>query len=164
MTEQPHRRVHVPVHLRWGDLDALGHVNNATMLKLLEEARLRAFWVPEAELEAPPTAVMRTELTPSARRVTLIAHQEVEYLRPVPYSQRPLDVQLWFGNLGGSSAEVCYEVCSPAGSEPQTVYARATSTVVLVDAGTGRPTRLPADMREAWTPFLGPAVRFARRR
>ena len=28
---------------------------------------------------------------------TLIARQEIEYLRPVPYQRNPLDVQLWFG-------------------------------------------------------------------
>ena len=51
-------RVRIPIHLRWGDLDALGHVNNTSMLKLLEEARLRAFWKPEAGLSGPPTAIL----------------------------------------------------------------------------------------------------------
>jgi acyl-CoA thioester hydrolase len=35
-------RLHIPIHLRWGDLDAFNHVNNASMLKLLEEVRVRA--------------------------------------------------------------------------------------------------------------------------
>ena len=36
------RRLHIPIHLRWGDLDAFNHVNNTSMLKLLEEvARAR---------------------------------------------------------------------------------------------------------------------------
>ena len=30
-------RMHVPVRLRWNDLDAYGHVNNAAMLVLLED-------------------------------------------------------------------------------------------------------------------------------
>lgn len=38
-------RLHVPTPLRWSDLDAYGHVNNARMLSLLEEARIQAFWV-----------------------------------------------------------------------------------------------------------------------
>ncbi|OUE16058.1 putative ABC transporter ATP-binding protein [Clavibacter michiganensis subsp. michiganensis] len=40
----PVTRVHVPVHLRWADLDAYDHVNNVEVLRLLEEARVRAFW------------------------------------------------------------------------------------------------------------------------
>jgi len=33
-------RIHVPIKLRWSDLDAYGHVNNAAMLTLLEESRI----------------------------------------------------------------------------------------------------------------------------
>ena len=55
-------RMHVPIHLRWGDLDAFNHVNNATMLKLLEEARVRVFWSPIVGEEAPDTAVIEAGL------------------------------------------------------------------------------------------------------
>ena len=37
-------RLHVPIKLRWSDLDAYGHVNNAAMLTLLEESRISVFW------------------------------------------------------------------------------------------------------------------------
>ena len=30
-------KLHVPIKLRWSDLDAYGHVNNAAMLTLLDE-------------------------------------------------------------------------------------------------------------------------------
>ncbi|KJL38859.1 Thioesterase superfamily protein [Microbacterium terrae] len=158
-------RLHVPIHLRWGDLDALGHVNNTSMLKLLEEARLRAFWRPEDGSDAAPTAVFdMSVLEGGGTRATLIARQEIEYLRPVPYGQRPLDVQLWVGRIGGSSVEVCYEVFSPAGAEPQTLYARASAVVVLVDTSTGRPTRWGQGERAAWSPFIGEPIQFANRR
>ena len=39
-------RIHIPIHLRWADLDAYNHLNNVEMLRLLEEARVRMFWVP----------------------------------------------------------------------------------------------------------------------
>src|SRR5690606_25574669 len=98
------RRLHIPIHLRWGDLDAFNHVNNASMLKLLEEVRIRAFWRPGADEEAPATAVLDSGIDTGT--LTLVARQEIEYLRPVPYQRNPLDVQLWFGKLGGSSIEV----------------------------------------------------------
>ena len=82
------RRLHIPIHLRWGDLDAFNHVNNASMLKLLEEVRVRAFWRPAADEDAPTTAVLDSGI--DAGTLTLIARQEIEYLRPVPYGQRPL--------------------------------------------------------------------------
>ena len=40
-------RLHIPIPLRWGDLDAYGHINNVEMLRLLEEARIQAFWRPD---------------------------------------------------------------------------------------------------------------------
>ena len=130
--------MHVPIHLRWGDLDALGHVNNTSMLKLLEEARLRAFWFSDGEGEPLPTAVFDMDVLDSGGdRATLIAHQEIEYLRPVPYSQRPLDVRIWIGAMGGSSADICFEVFSPAGDSASVLYAPATVVVLLVVTASG---------------------------
>ncbi len=159
------RRLHIPIHLRWGDLDAFNHVNNTSMLKLLEEARVRAFWLPQPGEEAPGTAVLESSIHSGV--LTLIARQEIEYLAPVPYQRYPLDVQMWFGKLGGSSIEVCYEVCSPsetAGDTGQIIYARATTVVVKVDAETGRPLRLSATEREAWEPYVGEPIEYAHRR
>jgi len=96
-------RLHIPIHLRWGDLDAFNHVNNTAMLQLLEEARVRAFRQPLPGEHAPATAVM--DSSQGSGILSLIARQEVEYLAPVPYQRFPLDVQLWFGALGGSSME-----------------------------------------------------------
>jgi acyl-CoA thioester hydrolase len=154
-------RLHVPIHLRWGDLDAFNHVNNTSMLKLLEEARVRAFWKAEEGETAPSTAVLNSGI--EAGTLTLIARQEIEYLAPVPYQRRPLEVQMWFGKLGGSSLEVCYEVFNDPSNETRVLYARSTAVIVLVDAASGRPTRITPEMREAWTPYVGEPIRYAHR-
>jgi acyl-CoA thioester hydrolase len=156
-------RLHVPIRLRWSDLDAYGHVNNAEMLRLLEEARIQAFWVTDesSQIEGS-TAVL--EGLPGSATITLIARQEIEYLAPIPYLRTPLDVQLWLGRLGGASLEVCYEVCSPIGAEPFVQYAKASSTIVLVDAATGKPRRITDEERAAWTPFTEDPIIFANRR
>ncbi len=145
-------RLHIPIRLRWNDLDAYGHVNNAAMLVLLEEARIQAFWgTTELSAVADPSTLW------------LVARQEVEYLAPVPYQGQPLDVQLWLGRLGGASLEVCYEVCSPLDAEPFVQYARAASTIVLVDAASQRPRRISDHEREVWTPYLDDPVVFTKR-
>jgi acyl-CoA thioester hydrolase len=154
-------RLHVPIQLRWGDLDAFNHVNNTSMLKLLEEARVRAFWKPAPGEVAPPTAVLDSGLAHGL--LTLIARQEIEYLAPVPYQRHPLDIQMWFGKLGGSSLEVCYEVRADAAAEQQALYARATTVMVLVDAASGRPVRLSPEMRAAWEPLAGEPLTYRRR-
>lgn len=160
-------RLHVPIKLRWSDLDAYGHVNNAEMLRLLEEARIEAFWAPDdlgqgsGEAVGGSTAVL--DGRPGADTLTLIARQEIEYLAPIPYLRQPLDVQLWLGRLGGASLEVNYEVWSPDGVEPRTMFSRAATTIVLVDATSQRPRRINERERAAWTPYLDDPVTFTKR-
>ncbi|WP_104081524.1 thioesterase family protein [Cryobacterium sp. Y11] len=155
-------KLHVPIRLRWSDLDAYGHVNNSEMLRLLEEARILAFWVTEdSGAVGASTAVL--DGRPGADTLTLIARQEIEYLAPVPYLRQPLDVRLWLGKLGGASLDVCYEVYSPEGVAPEVLYARANATIVLVDAASERPRRINDTERAAWTPYLDDPIVFARR-
>ncbi|UOE45313.1 acyl-CoA thioesterase [Agromyces larvae] len=157
-------RLHVPTPLRWGDLDAYGHVNNARMLSLLEEARIQAFWVSDDTSEhavGASTAVI--DASEGTSTLTLIARQEVEYLAPIPYRRLPLDIELWIGRMGGASLEVCYEVFSPEGVEPRTLYTRAATTIVLVDAASNTPRRLTEHERSAWLPYVEAPVEFRRR-
>jgi acyl-CoA thioester hydrolase len=156
-------RLHVPTGLRWSDLDAYGHVNNASMLRLLEEARIQAFWVADdaESLVGATTAVL--DGRPGADTLTLIARQEIEYLAPIPYLRPPLDVQLWLGRLGGASLEVWYGGHSPRGSDPDVLFTKASTTIALVDAATGRPRRINAVERAAWEPYLDEPVDFRRR-
>lgn len=169
-------RLRVPVQLRWSDMDAYGHVNNVEMLRLLEEARIEAFWAhpaaatPPGEAvaapaEAPaaerwPTAVL--DAGPGAQTATLVARQEVEYLRPLGYRRTPVVVDMWIGHLGGASIDVCYEVqdVEPGASGP---YARAVTTLVLVDAATGSPRRIGEVERAAWLPYVEAPPTFRRR-
>jgi acyl-CoA thioester hydrolase len=216
-------RLQVPVQLRWSDMDAYGHVNNVELLRLLEEARIEAFWahpagpdgplpaagpdvngivggpsgdpardpspdpaagpahdpaagpehdaahdVPHDAPHAPaggpdragwPTAVL--DAGPGARTATLVARQEVEYLRPLGYRRTPVLVDMWIGHLGGASIDVCYEVRDAgAGGDP---YARAITTLVLVDAATGAPRRIGERERDAWLPYVAEPPTFRRR-
>ncbi|WP_225754013.1 thioesterase family protein [Actinotalea sp. Marseille-Q4924] len=161
-------RLHVPVPLRWGDLDAYGHVNNVAMLRLLEEARIAAFWrhpaagtpaVDAADVDlGAPTAVL--DAGPTASTHTLVARSEIEYLLPLPYRREPAVVEMWLGHLGGASIDVCYEITG--GDEAaREVFARAITTLVLIDAATQRPRRLTDDERSVWGRYLGepPAMR-----
>jgi acyl-CoA thioester hydrolase len=158
-------RLHVPISLRWSDFDAYAHVNNAEMFRLLEEARIQAFWVPDgghggAE-PTPGTAIL--DARPGAKVIALIARQEIEYLTPIPYMRQALDVELWIGRIGGASLELCYEIYSPAGVAPRVLFVRAATTLVMVEVATGKPMRLDAEQREAWEPYLEPPVVFSKR-
>ncbi len=153
-------RLAMPVQLRWGDVDAYQHVNNAAMLQLLEEARIEAFWRhPDDAREPWPTAVL--DAGPGAQVSTLVARQEIEYLVPLGYRRTPVIVDLWIGRIGGASIEVCYEVRDDG--EEAAVYARAAATIVLIDTVTGRPRRIGDAERAAWEPYVDEPIAFRRR-
>lgn len=150
-------RLHVPVHLRWGDLDAYNHVNNVEVFRILEEARVRAFWASDdARDEKLPTAVF----APGGASLSLISGHRIEYIRPLSYQRQPVDVQIWFTRLSGARATIGYEVFDGASD---LVYARASSTMVFVQEDGYRPRRMSQVEWDAWSPYLGEAVAFSGR-
>ncbi|MFP7760003.1 acyl-CoA thioesterase [Marisediminicola sp. LYQ134] len=155
-------RIHVDIPLRWSDFDAYAHVNNAEMLRLLEEARIQAFWRPDSGA-APAVATAILDARPGAELISLIARQEIEYVAPIPYMRAPIDIEMWIGRIGGASLEICYELYSPSGVTPRILFTRAATTLVMVTAATGKPTRISDELRDAWSPYLEEPVVFTKR-
>ncbi|HET9647621.1 MAG TPA: thioesterase family protein [Microlunatus sp.] len=118
-------RFHYSCPMRWGDLDAQGHVNNAVFLEYLQEARV------EFLLTGPP--IMHQLL---ATGVLVVSHQ-VEYLSPMSYDGSPVEIELWLESVGGSRFEVGYEV-----SHAQRLSARARTVGVPYDLTRGTLRRL----------------------
>lgn len=156
-------RLHVPVHLRWGDLDAYNHVNNVELMRLLEEARVRAFWRSDEDGDGVDRGMALIEAEAGSDTITLIARHEVAYVAPIAYRRAPLDVQLWISHLGGASLDVCYDVYG-TGETSRDLYARAVSTIVLVDSSTSRPRRITDEERAAWSVYLGDPLQLGRKR
>ncbi|MBP1325525.1 acyl-CoA thioester hydrolase [Leucobacter exalbidus] len=143
-------RTHVDIELRWGDQDAYGHVNNVAFARFLEEARVRTFWLGSGREDTGMARHFRGN-DPAGPKM-LVASQQIEFVRVLEYSERPIVVELWIGKLGGSSLEVHYEIIDGAAAE-RTVIAKAISHIVIVDGVTMRPIRLSPEGRtsvEAW--------------
>ena len=82
------------VALRWGDMDALGHVNQAVFHELLEEAR---------------TAMLST--LPSQQKGSFVmARVELDYRREIPLYHRFVDVTLKVEEVGRSSITVTQQI------------------------------------------------------
>lgn len=132
-------RAHIDLELRWGDQDAYGHVNNVAFARFLEEARVRLFWLGTAREATGMEQHFRAD-DPSGPKM-LVASQQIEFTAVLNYSEATVVVEAWIGRLGGSSLEVHYEIVS-ANERQRTVFAKAISTMVLVDGETLRPVRL----------------------
>lgn len=115
--------------LRWSDLDAQGHVNNVALVDMLQESRVALF-------RAGPASSLLSD------GVVVVSHQ-VEYLASVGYAPEPIRIDLGVSALGGARFELAYEVFQD-GLE----VARARTVLCPFDFASGKPVRLPANVRE----------------
>jgi acyl-CoA thioester hydrolase len=118
--------------LRWGDLDAQGHVNNASYLDYLQEARV------DFLLSGPP--IMQRLLDTG---VLVVSHQ-LEYLHPVHFSEEPIRIELWVDSIGASRFTIGYELFS---GEP--LVARARTGAAPFDLASNSLRRLLPEERTA---------------
>lgn len=145
-----------PLQLRFGDIDAYGHVNNATYFSYFEHARVQLHQLP-ADPASPSGPVIRD--LAGHGTFTLVAGQEIEYRAPLVLRPEPVYVDVWVTHVGGSSFRTGYTV---AEQDRSAVYAIGASTMVLVDRGGGHPVQLPEGYRAALRRFAGPEVPFRR--
>lgn len=75
-------------YVRWGDLDAFGHVNNSTYLIFAQEARYA--WSKMLEM--------------------VVARAEVDFIAPIYTGDIYIDVEIWVNKIGTSSFGVTYEM------------------------------------------------------
>jgi acyl-CoA thioester hydrolase len=122
--------------LRWSDMDVFGHVNNARVLTLYEEARVSLMFL----------GARRHGVT-SFERGVVIARHEVDYLLPVDYAD-PVRIELWIEEMRPSRFTICYELF-----DAERVASRARSVCVPFDLANQRPRRLSAAERAFLEPW-----------
>ncbi len=118
----------VDVPIRWTDLDAQAHVNNATVVDYLQEARVHVL------LGGPNAALL-------AGGIVIVAHS-VTYLAPISYDTEPLQVTVRIGDLGAARLTYDYDL-----SQRGRPVARARSQACAFDFAAGRPRRFTPDER-----------------
>jgi len=132
LPQPPALLLSMPIALRWRDLDAFNHVNNANFLTFLVEARIHWFdslggpWVTDAF--AP-----------------LLAAVQVNYRQPIPYPAS-LVVKLLAERVGSTSLTIGHRIASADGA---TLYADGHVVMVWIDRVSGRPIALPGHVRVA---------------
>ncbi|MDA0225795.1 MAG: thioesterase family protein [Proteobacteria bacterium] len=126
------RLAHVErIPIRWGDMDAMGHVNNTLYFRYMEQSRISWFdaLVPEE----------------SAWRSTgiVIVNASCNYRRPMTYPGT-VEVRLFVGAPGGSSVPTYYEMRVDDDPLP---YADGAAVVVFIDMEKQKPVRIPEAIR-----------------
>ena len=133
MNNDPKLLVVAPVSVRWGDMDAFGHVNNSVFATYLEEARLRWFATIEGgwydESAAP-----------------VVAAQSFNFRQPIEWPAE-IEVELTLERSGTSSMTLGFRMVSR--DPPKRFYADGSTVLVWIDRATGKSTPLPASVRAA---------------
>ena len=117
-----------PIQVRWRDLDAFGHVNNATFASYLEMARTDAWTVlfGGRNALAIPFFVKRLE---------------IDYRRPIGLEDK---VRVWLRVGETRGASFTFEYVVEVGEE---IAAEAVTRLACVDKTTGRPVPIEAGVR-----------------
>ena len=114
--------------VRWDDIDAFGHVNNAKYLTYIQEARF--LWSPIIEM--------------------VVARAEVDFIEPIYEGGRFYDINLWVEAIGNSSFTMGYEVVGDNG----VVHAKVKTVQVAVSMETKKSRPLTDAEREFLDKYL----------
>jgi acyl-CoA thioester hydrolase len=113
-------------------IDANRHVNNVEFVRWMQDAAV-----------AHASAVGCTAATAAAGCTWVVRRHTVDYLRPVFVGDR-VEVKTWIADYRRAFSTRHYEFSRAGESEP---LARGETLWVYVDAATGRPKSIPAEMQ-----------------
>jgi acyl-CoA thioester hydrolase len=114
-------------YVRWDDLDAFGHVNNAVYLTYAQEARFA--WSGILEM--------------------VVARAEVDFIAPIYDGDTFLDIELWVSAIGNSSFTMTYEIKMKG-----ELVARVKTVQVTVDMSTKKSQPIGDEQRAFLTKYL----------
>lgn len=120
--------------IRWGDMDAMGHVNNTNYFRYIESARIawleQVGGLPHSRAEGP-----------------VIVNASMNFLKQLTYPGE-IEVRTFVAPPGRSSVEVSHEIrLVGADGEPGDLHADGVAKVVWVDFKLGKSAPLPESLR-----------------
>ena len=127
MTQHARVLVHTSIQpIRWGDMDALGHVNNTVYFRYMEQARIEWLYAQAEAADAYATG-----------QGLVIINASCTFLEPLLYPG-DVEVRMFLGDPGRSSVGSYYDI-HMGGRK----YADGAAKIVWIDLATGRPVPLP---------------------
>ncbi len=127
-----------PIQIRFKDVDALGHVNNANHLTYFETARIDYF-----------RAVISVPIDWETEGM-ILKHQSVDYKKPILLNDQ-IAVDTWFVRAGNTSFELHYSLVRINKDGSETEMASGTSIIVCYNYKEQRTTPVP----KIWVEKMG---------
>lgn len=123
-----------PVHVRWSDIDMYQHINHATMVTILEEARIPFLTEPFGD-----------EITTIG---LLIADVNISYKAQLRLVDSPLQVTMWSKRVRAVDFTIGYEVRSVGAAPDSRPAVVADTQLAAVHIEEQRLQRLSESQRE----------------
>jgi acyl-CoA thioester hydrolase len=124
----------VTLDVAWGEMDALGHVNNVRYIAWAETARIRFF------------EQFGMSTRPEDPVGPILARIENDYLRQVEYPAQ-VTVGIRPEKVGNTSLTLAHEIW--ISGKPERVVARGRAVVVMINYATQEKVRVPDEIRAA---------------
>jgi acyl-CoA thioester hydrolase len=129
---------HYKLHVRWDDLDAFNHVNNAAYLTFAQEARSDFMWFSrEHRGEMPMLADM------------VVARAEVDFIEPIYEVGIEVDIAVSVARMGTASFDLLYVI-----SRDGIIFSKVTTVQVAVSMETKKSRPLNVEEREFLSLYL----------
>ena len=126
-----HRKklIHVTrMPIRWGDMDAYGHVNNTVYFRYMEQARVE--WIEDMGVPVRPGGTG-----------PVIINASCTFLKPMNYPGT-VEVRTFVGHPGRSSVQSHVEMLIDG-----ELYAEGAAKIVWMDTQTGKSAPIPDNVR-----------------
>lgn len=127
------------MRVQWGEMDALGHVNNVQFIRYFETARVHLM-----------ESIGLWKMFDKDGIMIVLAKMECNFIQPLYYPDTIL-AQARFKSIGRSSMVVEQQVVSKTSG----LAAQGDGIIVFVDPKTGKSTPIPDSVRTLVESYLG---------
>jgi len=135
MTDEAPYPVRIELPVRWGEMDAFGHVNNTVYFRWFEDVRIATF-----DLIGAPTG----SGVPSGTG-PILATTQCDFVQSVTFPAT-VAISCRISHVGNSSMKMDHLV---EDADDGTLYARGSCVIVMLDYQTGEKMRIPDHIRDA---------------
>lgn len=119
------------ITMRWGDMDAVGHLNNTYYFRYMEQIRVE--WLEDAGFPIDPTGIG-----------PVLGQTSCRYQRELTYPAT-VAITIEVEKVGRSSLKLRHHFYRQ--DDPATVYAVGEATLVWVDYQAGKTVSIPEPIR-----------------
>jgi acyl-CoA thioester hydrolase len=124
-----HQKIRVDITVRFRDIDAMGHVNNAVFFTYFEEGR-KVFLQSLFDIVRPEDYNF------------ILANISCDFLKPVKIGD-PVILELWVGETGRKRFDLKYRIVNR--DDASIIYAKARSVQVCFDYKSNRTISVPPE-------------------